>query len=473
MNRAPARWLWHGLFSLAAGLIWLACGFGFGPVGLAIALVPGAFLTATGVSMLFWTGDLRIAQFMALSAIMGAILSIPGMALYTVGLGFLLLFASLASFLASGFAVMRQASLPEGVPAPEQGPANAAKVALDESLLAYFSSTADVPTGERAHAMAEETSQWLDMIRDNGWDADPAAFHRTPPALEDPRLEHHRSAWPGNIEYELMSFDSGYEPYPEQPGGPRWQSYANNRTAYARILRHPDGPRPWLIGIHGYRMGEPWLDFALFEPKWLHHELGLNLMLPLLPLHGHRKKGWRTGDGYLEGNIPDMVNAAAQAIWDIRRMLQWVRHEAGSEGVGVLGYSLGGYNAALLSCLEPDLACVIAGIPAVDMPQLLWRHMPPEQARYLREQGIGLEQAQAAMRVVSPLAMPCQVPKQNRFMFGGIVDRLVLPPQVLSLHAHWEHPRLEWYQGAHLTFRGQSGVRQVIQEGLETGGLVG
>lgn len=473
MNRAPARWLWHGLFSLAAGLIWFACGFGFGPAGLAISLIPGAFLTATGMSMLFWQGDLRIAQFMALSAIVATVLSIPAMALYTVGLGFLLLFFSLFSYLASGFAVMRQDRLPQGVPAPEQGVANAAKVALDESLLAYFSSTADVPTGERTTAMAEETAQWLEMVRANGWDTDPAAFHRTPPTLEAPRIEPRRSAWPVKVDYELMSFDSGYQPYPEQPGGARWQSYANNRMAYARILRHHDQHRPWLIGIHGYRMGEAWLDFSLFEPGWLHHELGLNLVLPLLPLHGQRKKGWRTGDGYLEGNIPDMVNASAQAIWDIRRLLQWLRAQAGAEEVGVLGYSLGGYNTALLSCLEPDLACVIAGIPAVDMPQLLWRHMPPEQVHYMREQGAGLEQAQAAMHVVSPLAMPCRVPKQNRFMFGGIVDRLVPPSQVLSLHAHWEHPRLEWYQGAHLTFRGQRGVRQIIREGLETGGLVG
>lgn len=471
MNKAPARWLWHGLIPLATGLIWLAAGFGFGPGGLALALIPGIFLVGTGVSLIFWSGDLRIPQFMALAGVIGVILSIPGMILYTVGLGFLLLFVSAGAYLAAGFAVMRQEPVPDGAPRPRIGIANAAKVALDEALLAYFSNTVNIPTGERALELAKENDEWLRLVKARGWDKDPAAFHRRPPPLEAPpqiRQQHF-----GRLRYELMSFDSGYEPYPEQPGAERWQSYSNNRTAYARILRHPGAPRPWLIGIHGYRMGVPALDFPLFEPGWLHEKVGLNLLLPVLPLHGQRKKGWRTGDGYLEGDLGDMVNAEAQAIWDIRRLLQWLRQSEQAPAVGVLGYSLGGYNTALLSCLEPDLACVIAGIPAVDLAQLVWRHVPADQVRYMESQGISLSQAQAAMQVVSPLAMPCKVPEQRRFIFGGAVDRLVPPGQILRLQKHWGQPRVEWYQGAHLTFRGQKGVGRLIREGLEAGGLIG
>jgi hypothetical protein len=469
MHKTPARWLWHGLIPLGTGLLWLAFGFGYGPAGLGISLIPGSFLLATGLAMVFWGGDSRIPQFMALAAILGVILSIPGMALYEIGLGFLLLFASAASYLAAGFGVMRQSSPPAVVPQARRGPANAAKVALDEAMLGYFANSASIPSGTDAMTLVEETRQWLRMIGDRSWADNPADFHCVPPALENPNLEEQSFR---HLNYELMSFGSEYEPYPEQPGATRWRNYAANRIAYARVFRHPGAARPWVIGIHGYRMGWPFMDFPLFGPRWLHESLSLNLLLPVLPLHGPRKEGWRTGDGFLEGNLADTVNAEAQTIWDIRRMLSWIRNSEQAPSVGVLGYSLGGYNAALLGCLEPALDCLIAGIPAVDLPHLLWQHTPPAQVRYLEEQGVGLEQAQAAMQVVSPLAMACRVPLERRFMFAGIVDRLVPPGQVLRLHAHWQQPRLEWYQGGHLTFRGQTGVARLIREGLQAGGLI-
>lgn len=470
MTRVPARWLWHGLLPLASGFLWLSAGFGNGPVGLLISILPGAFLIAGGVSLLFWAGDARIPQFTALAGLVSVILGFPGLALYSPGMGVVLIILGAASFVAAGFAVLRQSSPPEATPRPHGSISNAAKVALDDALLAYFAGSAKIPQGGNARNLAGETREWLDLVDQKGWHKNPEAFHREPPALESPRIEQQRFV---RLEYELLSFDSGYEPYPEQPGAARWQSYSANHTAYARLLRHPDGPRPWLIGIHGYRMGIPALDFPLFEPQWLHQELGLNILLPVLPLHGPRKNGLRSGDGYLEGNLPDMVNAQAQAIWDIRRLLDWVRRSEQAPAVGVLGYSLGGYNTALLGCLESELACLIAGIPAVDLAELIWQYIPPAQAEYLKDQGVGLSEARAAMEVVSPLSMPCRIQRERRFIFAGVVDQLVFPGQVERLHEHWQQPRLEWYQGGHLTFRRERGVKEVIREGLETGGLLG
>jgi hypothetical protein len=39
-------------------------------------------------------------------------------------------------------------------------------------------------------------------------------------------------------------------------------------------------------------------DFTGFPAAWFHHELGLNVAFPVLPLHGPRKMGIRTGDGF-------------------------------------------------------------------------------------------------------------------------------------------------------------------------------
>ena len=104
---------------------------------------------------------------------------------------------------------------------------------------------------------------------------------RSRPATTRLRHRHLKKFFPGRASYrgrkfEHLSFESGYEPWPEEPGRKRWLSYAANRTAHAWVLRHPGGPRPWLVGLHGIRMGSPeGGKFFLYRPDFLHEELGL------------------------------------------------------------------------------------------------------------------------------------------------------------------------------------------------------
>ena len=242
-----------------------------------------------------------------------------------------------------------------------------------------------------------------------------------------------------------------------------------NRRAHAWMMRHPGPPRPWLIGIHGYRMGLPWMDFGLFPPRWLHHRLGLNLLLPVLPLHGPRRAGLRSGDSYMDGDFPNFIHAEAQAMHDIRSMILWLRAEHRAQTIGVLGYSLGGYNAALLSCLEEDLACIIAGIPMVDISATLWRHMPLQQKRYLESKGLGQQSVSQALRVVSPLVMSPKT--RRRYLFAGLSDRLIPPDQVQRLAEHWQLEHPAWYQGTHLSFGNEPAVTTLILRALREGGL--
>ena len=102
-----------------------------------------------------------------------------------------------------------------------------------------------------------------------------------------------------------------------------------------------------------------------FRARWLHHELGLNVAIPVMPLHGPRTIGRRSGDGYVSGNFIDVVHAQAQAASEVRALVHWLRRR-GAPAVGLYGISLGAYTAALVAALEPKLDCVIAGIPAVD-----------------------------------------------------------------------------------------------------------
>jgi hypothetical protein len=160
--------------------------------------------------------------------------------------------------------------------------------------------------------------------------------------------------------------------------------------------------------------------------------------------------------------VVDSIHAEAQAMWDLRRLLAWIREHGGGP-VGVFGLSLGGYTAALLSALEP-LDLVIAGIPAVDFRRLALRHASPLDLRRADPSGPGYEATAEALRVISPLAIDSRVPLARRAIFAGIADRIVPPDHPRDLWLHWGRPRIVWYPGAHVTFRHHRAVGRLIED---------
>jgi hypothetical protein len=75
------------------------------------------------------------------------------------------------------------------------------------------------------------------------------------------------------------------------------------------------------------------------------------------------------------------------------------------------------------------------------------------------------------MRVVSPLALEPRLPLERRFLFAAAADRLVSSGQATRLWEHWGRPRIEWYQGGHMTFRAHPSVRLLVEEGLRAAAL--
>ena len=458
----------EALIPLLAGIAWLWPSSSFGVLGFLGSLPPGCLLVGSGLAMALWPGDHRIDQFAAIGGVLGVLFALPAYVTEGPLTGLWLTSISIASFLAAGWASVRQEPHVHEVPVPTPSLRLAAKVAFDEALLSTMQITTSVPMGDAAKLIAREVLAAREMFDARGWLEKPAGYHQAPPALEacDIRPEKVRS-----IAFEHLSFESQYEPHADEPGRNRWLSYARNRTAHAWVVRHADASRPWLVCIHGYQMGWPLVDLYAYDPRWLSQKLGLNLLLPLLPLHGLRKQGRRSGDGFLAGSILDSVHAEAQAMWDIRRMLSWVNGQ-GATRVGVYGLSLGGYNAALLSSLAPGLSCAIAGIPATDFARLVWRHGPMLQVRALEHKGIARDAVDEVLRVVSPLAIETQVPQEGRAIFGAVADRLVPADQVRDLWVHWRRPKILWYQGSHMSIVMEPEVRSFIDTTLRETGLV-
>ncbi len=456
---------------VVSGGLWLLWAVQGGPLGILLGALPGTLLFATGLSNLLWAGDARIFQFMALGALSGMLLSLPAALVSGPLAAVVLLAVSGASFVVTGYLTVDHEPAPEEVPETRLHPRLAARAAGDEvSMAGIVLTTWPLSVGRRAARIGTELDDALQLFDHRGWLDDPASYHQapTPPKEVHSETRQHRGR-----EFEHLSFESGYEPWPEEPGRGRWLSYEANRTAHAWILRHPGEPRPWLVGLHGIRMGSLRGDFFLYNPDFLHEELGLNLVLPVLPIHGPRKVGPVSGDRILSGDVMDTVHAGAQAIWDVRRLISWLRlPEQNAPAVGVLGYSLGGYTAALLAGLENNLDGVTVANPAVDPSGSFWRSSLSASIHYLKAEGVTEEKMSRLLRVVSPLSFDPIVPKDRRAIFAGVADRIVPPSEALSLWRHWDRPRVVWYQGTHRGFLRTEEGKRALTDTLRASGLL-
>ncbi|KZS57485.1 hypothetical protein A4G26_15770 [Mycobacterium kansasii] len=355
---------------------------------------------------------------------------------------------------------------PDELPVARPTIALAAQAFRDEILLTGFGMLRSAPSASSLERIDREVLAALDVYQTNGWLTDPEGFFAAPPPLTEVAVKRVDSM---GRSYQRLSFDSGYEPHPGEPGRERWLSYTGNHREYALMLRHRR-PRPWLVCVHGAEMGRAGLDLMLFHAWYLYRNLDLNVVLPVLPLHGPRARGRPYGAAFPSENVLDAAHGAAQAVWDIRRLLSWIRAQQPDAMIGLNGISLGGLISSLVASLDDGLGCAILGVPAVDLVELVGRHAALSGHRRLRQT---MRSARPIGRMISPLALTPRVPIQGRFIYAGVADRLVHPrDQVSRLWEHWGKPEIHWYQGGHTGFFRSRPVQRFIDDALAQSGMV-
>lgn len=411
-----------------------------------LAVAPGSLLLAGGVRILLFPDD-RGAQHIAIGAALGIILS--PLALFAgLYFGIAMLALSSAAFLASGWIQIRLQPALDGVPAPPPHFAYAARVAVDNLVLGLISLVAPIASRTELDVARDETDIAFSLFADRGWLANPASFHQEPPAAESAELRPLRLR---GFALERLTFASGYDPDAAMPGRDRWLAYQENRTAHAHILRHGDGVGRWVVCIHGAGMGaDPKMDLNAFHVDKLHRRLGLNVALFILPVHGLRSPSKPSGTKFFGASALDFIHGQAQAIWDVRRLIGWIRRQGGTE-VGIFGISLGGYTSALLSSIERDLSFIIACVPTSDIASLNDYLASTLESRSRAAAGMDADKVQALYSVVSPLSLPSRVEKSRRFIYAATGDQFAPAEQALALWRHWEHPTIDWCVGGHVS----------------------
>lgn len=354
----------------------------------------------------------------------------------------------------------------DDLPSPEVRPSTIAKWWIDEYLLQQeiAMSRMRLPSTDFRRRLRDELGEGLDLFSERGWLRDPASYHRTPPTptADEVTITDRRDM---GVRYERLRMPSRYVPHADEPGRDRWLSYSRNATATAYLLRHPGPPRPWIVCQNGYRTGFPFTDFATFGVKRLHRGLGLNVAVNVAPLHGPRREGM-SGDRVMFSGAMNLVHLGAQAAWDLRRLLAWIRTDQGAPKVGTWGISLGGMIVALTAALDGDQACVIAGVPEPDLARGMRRNVEGMLPPFYEQWGLSWNSLERVTSVVSPLALDPLVPADNRYIFAGLVDRWVRPGNVAALVEHWGDPHVCWYPGSHLSFGREPTVRAFVDGAL-------
>ncbi len=361
-------------------------------------------------------------------------------------------------------AVMRREARYRDVPAVDPNAGVIAETLVDGGFSLAVNLLVGVPEAQQLRRGHQELLTTRDFLDRQGWLENPAGYHQTPPSLRLPQITSRTARVFGRrVAYREVSYDSEYEPHPGEPGRERWLAYEENGTGLAQLLEHEDGDRPWIVATHGFAMGSPSLNLSGLSARWLHEELGLNVLMPVLPLHGLRSSTRFSGRALLQPEYSNVSHLFAQAVWDLRRLVGWVRSRSDAP-IGLYGISLGAYVTALAAAFIDDLACVVTGIPAVDFASLARDNEPTAYKAYGEDVQTDWGLVRQIIHPVSPLAYEPRVPREGRFIFAGVADRVARPDQARSLWRHWDKPRIEWLPTGHVLATMKRDARPFLRE---------
>lgn len=261
---------------------------------------------------------------------------------------------------------------------------------------------------------------------------------------------------PRGIASELVGF---YSPYQALNPDVRasYARHSHSHQVVAQHWRHPAGPRPTLIFVHGYFVSPRWFNSLFFSLRRF-YEQGYDILLYTQPFHGDRRGPGEpfNGFGFFARGFAEANEAMLQSVHDLRVWINYLEAQ-GVRHVGVAGMSLGGYIAALAASCDARLDYAVCNVPLVlpvDMA-LEWAPLDRLGPALLKRQGLSLRAMRHALAVHCPLTYAPAIDTDRLLVIGGAGDRFTAPRYQRLLHEHWPGSHLHWFPGNHVLHLGQ------------------
>ncbi len=320
------------------------------------------------------------------------------------------------------------------------------------SLTALPASLLPLPQGRfglRASERQEDLQLYLDLL-----ESDPKGLFAPPCEQIDVTCYSPRSGYftPHNGVCEGLRFESPYVPY-NAKYRERYDRHKRSRVVRARHWRHDDGPRPTLIAVHGFMADPYWINERFFALQ-SYYEKGCDVLLFTLPHHGLRQEPWSlySGQGFFSCGVGAINEHMAQAVCELRAIIDWLENERGVSKVGITGISLGGWTAALLASVEERLQFAIPNVPVVSPFDLITEWQPTGAALRLGLAilGLSIKDGRRLLAPTTPLTHRPAIAKERLMIIGGVGDRLASPKHSRLLWDHWGRCRIHWFPGNHV-----------------------
>jgi pimeloyl-ACP methyl ester carboxylesterase len=316
-------------------------------------------------------------------------------------------------------------------PASPRGVRQFGEVMLDELVLSGFSLlngrlTKELRPLNACSAAAEE----LSALGIGGAHADPKPLRAI--SIQRRRI--------GGLAYERLTFEHD----PALPKTLAAEGVGGPARAVVHVCRHRDGPRPWLVWVHGAGQGGV-EDLVLARIGRVHHQLGFNVAMPVQPGHGCRRREWPAyPDMDPLGNVAGMM----RAVSEVRAVVRWAQQQA--TAVVVSGISMGTPVAALVSHLEPQIAGVALYTPILGLNAMIARHLGRwGQSRDGFRELLGSPVVSQLTSVIDPLRANPAPPPDRRLIVGAWHDRMAMREPAVALQERWGG-QLYWYDGGHV-----------------------
>lgn len=142
---------------------------------------------------------------------------------------------------------------------------------LDELVLSGFSLLGGSPTAMRPLPGCAAAAEELAALGIDRAYAEPGPLRVT-------SLRRRRIA---GLRFERMTFEHD----PALPKTLTQEGFGGPARAVVHVCRHRDGPRPWLVWVHGAGQGGT-EDLLLSRIGRIHHKLGFSVAMPVQPGHG-------------------------------------------------------------------------------------------------------------------------------------------------------------------------------------------